>query len=88
MQPDALIYGLRIRNGLIVLGHGDEFQLQHFVQASLAATCIILRVPDGIVACGVLGDGSDDRAFGKGQFTAGLAEVSLGSGFHAQSVLA
>ena len=43
---------------------------------------------DGIVAGGILGDGCDDGAFGKIQIPDAFAEITPGSGLHAQGVLA
>ena len=88
MELDTVVHRIRIRYCGIVLCRCDKAQFQHIVQTGLPPRSIGLGVIDGIMGGRVLGNGGNDRAFGQGQFTAGFAEIPLGSRLHAQSILA
>ena len=48
----------------------------------------MLRITDGVIFGGTLGDGGNDSALREGKFAARFAEIPLRSRFHSQSVLA
>ena len=79
---DVVVYGLVI---LILI---DISLIQHFVQHSLPTGSIFLRMADGIVTGGILGNGSDDSALRQCQIGNILIKIALGSCLDAQGVLA
>ena len=88
MLLDSFIHGFRVVHGLVIFLLGDKFKLQHLIQAFLAPFGVFFRIAYGIESGRILGDGGDDCGFGKRQRRAGLAEISLGGGFHTQGILA
>ena len=87
IQTDTLIDSLCICHSLIILGLGNKFQIQHCIQTFFPTLGIVLGVPDGIVIGRILGNTSDYRTLGQGQLATGLAEITLGCGFHTQGIL-
>ena len=84
---DPFVDGVGVVHGFRILRLGNEAQIPHFVQTVLSPPCVGLRVPDGIVAGRILGDGGDDRRLGDRQVAGGFPEITFGGRFHAQRVL-
>ena len=72
-----------VRHRLIVGFLGNVALFQHVVQNGLTPHCIFLRMGDGVIAGGVLGDTGQHRALGEIQLGNAFSEVTAGGGLNA-----